>query len=68
MIKNILCLNTIHELGKSLTCLSEIIRIFSPKGKLLVADFNSLGFDVMDGLHIVRFGHLNKGEKFHHIK
>jgi len=58
-VDNIVCINTMHELNNPLLCLSEIIRVHSPKGKLLMADFNSEGFDVMDKLHTVRKGELH---------
>jgi ubiquinone/menaquinone biosynthesis C-methylase UbiE len=55
-IENIVCINTLHELENPLLSLSEIIRIHSPMGKLLVADFNSEGFEVLDKLHATRYG------------
>ena len=58
-VDNIVCINTMHELNNPLLCLSEVIRVHSPKGKLLMADFNSLGFDAMDKLHTVRKGELH---------
>ncbi|MHB8871496.1 MAG: class I SAM-dependent methyltransferase [Candidatus Doudnabacteria bacterium] len=58
-VENIVCINTLHELDNPFLCLNEIIRIHSCKGKLLIADFNSEGFDVMDKLHTVRFGKLH---------
>jgi hypothetical protein len=39
--------------------LDEIIRIHSGKGKLLIADFNAVGFYVMDKLHTTRYGKLH---------
>jgi ubiquinone/menaquinone biosynthesis C-methylase UbiE len=58
-VENIACINTLHELDNPVLCFSEIIRIHSGKGKLLIADFNSEGFDVMDKLHTVRYGKLH---------
>ena len=58
-VENIVCIDTLHELDNPLICLNEILRIHSPKGKLLIADFNSKGFDVMDKLHMVRYGRLH---------
>jgi len=55
-IENIVCINTIHELQNPLTCLSEIIRIHSTKGKLLLSDFNTKGFNIMDELHKIQYG------------
>lgn len=58
-VDNIVCINTLHELDNPFLCLNEIIRVHSCKGKLLIADFNSEGFDVLDKLHIVRYGKLH---------
>lgn len=58
-IENIVCIDTLHELENPITCLNEIIRIHSGKGKLLIADFNSDGFDLMDKLHTARYGKLH---------
>ncbi|MCX6150603.1 MAG: class I SAM-dependent methyltransferase [Ignavibacteriales bacterium] len=58
-IENIVCINTLHELENPLLSISEIIRIHSTKGILLVADFNSEGFDVLDKLHTTQFGKLH---------
>lgn len=56
---NVACLNTMHELENPLTGLLELIRVVKPAGKLLVADFNSTGFDVMDKLHLTKFNELH---------
>lgn len=58
-VDNIVCINTLHELDNPVLSLNEIIRIHSSKGKLLIADFNSDGFNVMDKLHTVRYGKLH---------
>ena len=58
-VENIVCLNTLHEIDNPFLCLEEIIRINTKKGKLLIADFNSEGFEVMDKLHTVRKGELH---------
>jgi ubiquinone/menaquinone biosynthesis C-methylase UbiE len=52
--QNIVCINTLHELDNPFLCLNEIIRVHSSEGKLLIADFNSEGFDVMDKSHTIR--------------
>lgn len=62
-IENIVCINTLHELDNPTVCLCEILRIHSPNGKLLIADFNSEGFDVMDKLHSVRYNKTHPGGK-----
>ncbi|MFH0735046.1 MAG: class I SAM-dependent methyltransferase [bacterium] len=59
LINHIVCINTIHELKNPLLCLSEIFRVHSPNGKLLIADFNSEGFDLMDKLHKTRYNKLH---------
>ncbi len=58
-IDNITCVNTIHHLDNPVKCMKELIRIHSGKGKLLLADFNDEGFDVMDRLHKVRYGNIH---------
>lgn len=58
-VENIVCINTLHELENPFLCLNEIVRINSPKGKLLITDFNSKGFDVLDKLHTVRYGKMH---------
>ncbi|MDQ7816171.1 MAG: class I SAM-dependent methyltransferase [Melioribacteraceae bacterium] len=59
-IGNIVCLNTIHELENPITCLNEIVRVYSGKGKFVIADFNDKGYDVMDKLHTKRYGKLHR--------
>lgn len=58
-VENIVFIDTLHELENPMICLSEIIRIHSPKGILLIADFNPIGFDVMDKLHSVRYNKIH---------
>ncbi|MBU1096390.1 MAG: class I SAM-dependent methyltransferase [Bacteroidetes bacterium] len=58
-IDNIVCINTFHELDNPINCINEIMRIYSSKGKLLIADFNSDGFNVMDKLHTHKYGRLH---------
>jgi Methylase involved in ubiquinone/menaquinone biosynthesis len=58
-LESIVCLNTLHELDNPVKGLNELVRVISAKGKLLVADFNSEGFDVMDKLHTEKFGELH---------
>ena len=58
-VNNIVFINTLHELENPTLCLEEILRIHSGKGKLLIADFNSEGFDVLDKSHIIRFNKLH---------
>ncbi|MDP3149619.1 MAG: class I SAM-dependent methyltransferase [Ignavibacteria bacterium] len=69
-VENIVCINTVHELDDPFLCLKEIIRINTKTGKLLIADFNSEGFDVMDKLHTVRKGEVHSRGKisFEEIK
>ena len=58
-LENIICVNTLHHLSNPVNCIKELIRIHSPSGKLILADFNSQGFDVMDKLHKVRYGDIH---------
>ena len=50
-IDNIVCLNTIHEVENPIRIINEIFRVYSGKGKLVVCDFNKVGFDLMDIVH-----------------
>jgi ubiquinone/menaquinone biosynthesis C-methylase UbiE len=43
--------NTLHETRKPIKILSEMKRICKKNGKLLVIDFNELGFEIMDKIH-----------------
>lgn len=63
-LKNIECVNTIHHLENPIKCIKELIRVHSPEGKMLLADFNSDGFDVMDQVHIQRHGELHTRGNF----
>lgn len=56
---NVVCINTLHELENPFMCIDEMIRVHFPDGRLLIADFNSEGFDVMDRLHLVKHGLLH---------
>ncbi len=58
-MQSIVCINTMHELENPIRGLSELIRVLASNGKLLIADFNPEGFDVMDKLHLQRFGKLH---------
>ncbi len=56
---NVETVNTIHHLDDPIICIKELIRIHSPKGKLLIADFNNEGFDQMDKIHKIKYGELH---------
>jgi ubiquinone/menaquinone biosynthesis C-methylase UbiE len=62
-INNIVCINTLHEVENPYLCLKEIIRIHTLSGKMLIADFNTTGFDIMDKLHSVRYNRLHQRGK-----
>ena len=51
--------NTIHHLDNPLKCLNNLIRVHSLRGRLLIADFNQKGFDVMDEVHMHKYGELH---------
>jgi ubiquinone/menaquinone biosynthesis C-methylase UbiE len=55
-IRNIVCLDTVHELEKPDLCLSELIRVHDPEGTIVLGDFNELGFEVMQRLHRTVYG------------
>jgi len=62
-VDNIICLNTIHELENPLKCLIELFRIYSGKGKMLIADFNLSGFNIMDEIYKQRYGNIHSRGK-----
>lgn len=49
-LRNITCVNTLHEIDDPRSALSELLRVRHPEGRLLIADFNETGFDVMQRL------------------
>jgi len=58
-VKNIACINTLHEVQNPVLCLKEVIRVHNGSGRLLISDFNEEGYTVMDKLHRVKFGNLH---------
>jgi ubiquinone/menaquinone biosynthesis C-methylase UbiE len=54
--RNILCLDTLHELEEPHACVSELIRVHDPSGTIVIGDFNELGFEVMQRLHRAVYG------------
>ncbi len=51
--------NTVHHLENPVECIKELIRINKREGKILVADFNDEGFDLMDKVHMSKYGKLH---------
>lgn len=49
-VRNATCVNTLHEVDDPRSALNELLRVRHPDGRLLIADFNELGFDVMQRL------------------
>ncbi|MFA5115388.1 MAG: class I SAM-dependent methyltransferase [Candidatus Omnitrophota bacterium] len=47
----IFLVNVLHHLHNPYLVIDELIRILSPKGKLILADFSEEGFRVMDKIH-----------------
>ncbi|MFH1856072.1 MAG: class I SAM-dependent methyltransferase [Candidatus Omnitrophota bacterium] len=47
----IFSVNVLHHLRNPYQVIDEFIRILSPKGKLILADFTKEGFKVMDKIH-----------------
>ncbi len=58
-LKNIVCVNTLHHLSNPVKYIKELIRVHSPSGKLILADFNSKGFNIMEKLHKVRYNNIH---------
>jgi ubiquinone/menaquinone biosynthesis C-methylase UbiE len=51
-LRNISCVNTLHEIDDPPSALSELLRVRHRQGRLLIADFNDVGFDVMRRLEL----------------
>lgn len=49
-LQNVTCVNTLHEIDDPRSALRELLRVHHPNGRILIADFNELGFDVMQRL------------------
>jgi len=47
----VLSVNTVHHLESPYRAVDELIRILSPKGKIVLADFTKEGFHVLDRIH-----------------
>ncbi len=49
-LMSVTCVNTLHEIDDPGPALKELLRVRDPLGRLLIADFNERGFDVMQRL------------------
>jgi len=47
----IFSINTLHHLRNPYLVIDELIRLLSPKGKLILSDFTEGGFKIMDQIH-----------------
>lgn len=47
----IFSVNLIHHLKNPYVVVEELVRVLSPKGKLVVADFTEDGFEIVDKIH-----------------
>lgn len=59
LLENVVCINTLHHLENPEKSIRELIRTISKTGTLLIADFNALGFDVMDKVHQIKSSELH---------
>lgn len=55
-ISNLMCVNTLHHLEKPELSIFNLIRIMEPSGKFVLSDFNELGFDILDKVHLATKG------------
>lgn len=53
---NIVCANLFHEVRDPETVLSELLRVFSGNGKMVLLDFTEQGFSIIDEVHRMRHG------------
>ncbi len=57
---HIVCANLFHEVQDPLTVLTELLRIFSGEGKMILLDFTEQGFSIIDEVHRLRHGKQHK--------
>lgn len=55
-VDNIICANLFHEVCYPKSVLSELLRIFSGKGKMVLLDFTEQGFLIIDAIQRKRHG------------
>ena len=60
--KTIFSINTIHHLKNPLKVIDEMIRIMSPDGKIVLSDFTTEGFEVVNKIHKSEGRQHNKGK------
>ena len=60
----IFSVNVLHHLCKPYQVVEELIRILSPDGKLLIADFTEHGFKIIDRIHALEGNTHEVGEIF----
>ncbi|MCE5228451.1 class I SAM-dependent methyltransferase [bacterium] len=55
-VESIATANAMHHMANPVHVLEELTRVLKPDGKLLIADFNGHGFDVIDNIHLELHG------------
>ncbi len=58
----IFSVNLIHHLENPYRAVEELVRILSPQGKLVVADFTEKGFQIMDKIHALNGNTHDRGK------
>jgi ubiquinone/menaquinone biosynthesis C-methylase UbiE len=56
LFNHIVCTNLFHELQDPLSVLTELLRVFSGRGKMILLDFTDQGFSIIDEVHRLRHG------------
>ncbi len=56
LFDHIVCANLFHELQDPMTVLTELLRVFSGRGKMLLLDFTDQGFSIINEVHRLRHG------------
>ncbi|MFC2060974.1 class I SAM-dependent methyltransferase [Elusimicrobiota bacterium] len=51
IFNNVICVNLLHHIENKNSVLTEINRILCDKGKVIIADFNIKGMEIVDGVH-----------------
>ena len=63
-VMQVISVNTIHELVRPVKCIEEMVRINNPAGKLVISDFNKLGFEVIGKVHFANYNEIHPEGNF----
>lgn len=58
---SIISMNTFHHVEKPQALLAEMLRLVRPDGKVVISDFDEIGFEVMERVHAAEGRHHPRG-------